>query len=120
MAVYACLITFADFSISSWDIDGTVKEHGWLMTNNMLAKICLNNRPKGYDKNQTLDFIEANEEATNDASVIMPKNLIVIMDESFSDLSVLGELETDAEVMPFLIRWKMEVELKRDFLGYMF
>ncbi len=118
MAAFVGLSESLDFYISSWDMAGTVTEHGWLTTNALLAKTCIDNKPEGYDKSRTVAFID---EKAKDASMIegavVPQNLIVIMDESFADLSVLGDLETDAEVMPFLDSLENSSRVEKGYIG---
>lgn len=147
LAAYVGLGEYTDFYISSWDMSAAFTEHGWLMTNTMLMKICLNNKPDGYNKENTEKFIaekaanagkaetagntrnagEAGKtenssiaenagNASQDAKVT-PENLIVIMDESFADLSVLGDLETDAEVMPFLDSLENGSRVEKGYMG---
>lgn len=50
-------------------------------------------RQKGQSENSEADLTQSAEELPN---------IIVVMNESFSDLSVLGELETNRDYMPFL------------------
>ncbi len=118
VAAFVGLSDSLDFYISSWDMAGTVTEHGWLTTNALLAKTCIDNKPEGYDKSRTVAFID---EKAKDASMIegavVPQNLIVIMDESFADLSVLGNLETDAEVMPFLDSLENSSRVEKGYIG---
>ncbi|MCD8012632.1 MAG: LTA synthase family protein [Lachnospiraceae bacterium] len=62
------------------------------------------------DENQTVAEVEADEDETSADSAVVSTgsddvtqypNIIVILDEAFSDLSVWGEFETSEEVMPF-------------------
>ncbi len=118
MAAFIGLSESLDFYISSWDMAGTVTEHGWLTTNALLAKICIDNKPEGYDKSRTVAFIDENaKDASMIEGAVVPQNLIVIMDESFADLSVLGNLETDAEVMPFLDSLENSSRVEKGYIG---
>ena len=66
-------------------------------------------RPTGYDRERTQEMIAAHEAAAENTSHAagteaqggLP-NIIVIMDEAFSDLSVLGGFETNQDYMQFL------------------
>lgn len=118
LASYVVLGEYTDFALNSWDMTGVITERGWLMTNTVLGKTCLNNKLKGYNKHETIDFMAANEkEETADTAAVMPENLIVIMDESYADLSVLGELETDEEVMPFLNSLENGSRIEKGWMG---
>lgn len=62
-------------------------------------------KPAGYRKEEAKEMLaayEASEEDTkqNGAEGVMP-NIIVIMDEAFSDLSVLGDFRTNQDVTPY-------------------
>ena len=78
-------------------------------------------KPKGYDAGEAEAFLEkyenlpekegeqeiegkqeADDASTNAAGSDELPNIIVIMDEAFSDLSVLGNLTTNEDVMPFM------------------
>ena len=61
-------------------------------------------RPEGYDAEEAREILadyEAREEAETEAEGELP-NIIVVMDEAFSDLSVLGDFETNGDYMPYL------------------
>ncbi|HKM33775.1 MAG TPA: LTA synthase family protein [Lachnospiraceae bacterium] len=55
-------------------------------------------KPQGYDKESAQALLQ--QDATQ--TVTETPNIIVIMDEAFSDLSVLGDFETNMDYMPFL------------------
>ncbi|MGN1148370.1 MAG: LTA synthase family protein, partial [Lachnospiraceae bacterium] len=72
-------------------------------------------KPEGYDREEVEAFFstEALSEAVNPASDEqtlsdsqvsddLGPNIIVIMDEAFADLAVLGDFETNEDYMPFL------------------
>lgn len=65
-------------------------------------------KPNGYDKEETEAFLAAfeNTEAENPQGVLTVSetapNIIVIMDEAFSDPAVLGDFETNEDYMPFV------------------
>ena len=60
--------------------------------------------PEGYSEEEVESLTEscrAQEESPEEYP-----NIIVIMNESFSDLRYYGEMDTDMEVMPFIATWK--------------
>lgn len=66
-------------------------------------------KPEGYSRKnietmfQTLEGESISQkEVISESQAMKRPNILVIMDEAFSDLSVLGELETNQEVMPFM------------------
>lgn len=65
-----------------------------------------------YDEENTNDSKNRGEDANNKD---LP-NIIVIMDEAFSDLSVVGDLETNEDYMPFM--HKMQQGADHTITGY--
>jgi phosphoglycerol transferase MdoB-like AlkP superfamily enzyme len=76
----------------------------------VLLNFCLNTKyitvkePAGYDADEIDDIIYGiiGENGNNAQVTNSPPNIICIMNESLSDLSVLGDLETNVDYMPFL------------------
>lgn len=63
--------------------------------------------PDGYDINQVERLMEPYVEESEEEALVADKNkqqpnVIVIMNEAFSDPSVLGEFETNMDYMPFI------------------
>jgi hypothetical protein len=56
--------------------------------------------PAGYSQ-EALDGLTEGYAAGTAAQGTRPENLIVIMNESFSDLSVLGEVPVSEDFLPF-------------------
>lgn len=84
------------------------KVNGMLVTFTMnLAYIAID-KPKGYHREMVEETLNAyvSDENRDGASEVDVKpedypNIIVIMDEAFSDLSVLGDFMTNGDYMPF-------------------
>lgn len=57
------------------------------------------NKPEGYNAAEVENMLALNNQKT---PVKDTPNILVVMNESFSDLSVVGDFETDVEYMPFL------------------
>ena len=62
--------------------------------------------PEGYDAEHIEEMMAPYEEASKTMAETMDNmnkpNVIVIMNEAFSDLSVLGDFETNVDYMPFI------------------
>ncbi len=58
--------------------------------------------PSDYDPNQIKNYIDNSVENNNEANENSSPNIICIMNESLSDLSVLGNLTTNEDYMPFI------------------
>lgn len=67
----------------------------------MELKYIVVEKPDGYNKEDAAALLASYD--TNDTeSAAHTPNIIVIMNEAFSDLSVLGDFETNEDYMPFL------------------
>lgn len=77
---------------------------GFVVTFLMDLKYLAVEKPDGYDKEEAKALLEKydnGEIETTDAKKQNP-NIIVIMNEAFSDLSVLGDFTTNEDYMPFV------------------
>lgn len=76
--------------------------NGMLVTFAMNLEYIAVDRPADYhaeDAKETLETYEGSDTAENTEDL---PNIIVIMDEAFSDLSVVGDFETNEDYMPFV------------------
>ena len=76
--------------------------NGMLVTFAMNLEYIAVDRPADYhaeDAKETLETYESSDTAENTEDL---PNIIVIMDEAFSDLSVVGDFETNEDYMPFV------------------
>ncbi len=80
------------------------QKRGYRATGTVL-NFCLNTKygtvtkPSGYDADEIADIVTKDSAATESTAT---PNIICIMNESFSDLSVLGDFETNIDYMPYL------------------
>ena len=77
------------------------KRDGFYFSFASLLKYLDVSEPDGYSASELSDISEKYKERENVNAEKKP-NVIVIMNESFSDLSVLGDFETDGDSMPFI------------------
>ncbi len=86
-----------------WNQARGYRNYGFVWNFFANTKYLYMNEPSDYDPNQIKDLIDKNE-SEEDASTEDPDlpNIICIMNESLSDLSVLGEFETNKDYMPFM------------------
>lgn len=101
------LLFFATDAVSN----AGIKPSLWATQGNGLAlnfTLCLRysqvSAPEGYDQETVTTLMEdyPSDPAVLSDTETTPVNLIVIMDESFSDLSVLPGVETSQDPLPFL------------------
>lgn len=84
-----------------WNQERGYKRTGFVYNFFLNTRFLYVSEPDGYDSNEIENFIPDVPEPERDPNAIRP-NIICIMNESLSDLSVLGELETNLEYMPFM------------------
>lgn len=83
-----------------WDINRGYSQKGFLYQLFLQSQLLLVEKPEGYSE-ASIDEI-VNSVVVKETGENSPENLIVIMNESLADLSVIGELQTKQELMPFL------------------
>ena len=79
-------------------------------------------KPEGYSAQETGEFFESLGSEELDAALADPEsvdrpNIIVIMDEAFSDLAVLGELQTNEDYMPYIHSLQQEEDVISGYLN---
>lgn len=79
------------------------KYNGLAVTFTMDMAYVVVDKPSDYSVNSAKELLEQySEETTNKEIEGEYPNIIVIMDEAFSDVSVLGEFDTNEDYMPFV------------------
>lgn len=93
---------YASKEMFDWsNLSANFAKYGWCFSNMIIQKGLQVQKPEGYsDENIKKIISEINE--NDSSSDIIPRNLIVIMNESFSDLGILGNLQTNQDYMPFI------------------
>lgn len=81
------------------------KVNGMAVTFAMDLKFVAVDKPDGYSRQKAKELLDSYV-GTDDNTAITDKsdypNIIVVMDEAFSDLSVLGGFDTNTDYMPFV------------------
>ena len=87
------------------------KVNGMAVTFAMGLKFVAVDKPDGYSRQKAKALLDSyagtddNSDAANNTSITDKSdypNIIVVMDEAFSDLSVLGDFDTNTDYMPFV------------------
>lgn len=114
---FACLMSlfyftsiFADAGVRPdfWNQSRGYRNYGFVFSFFSNTKYLYMNEPDNYDPNETGNLVsnKLDKEETDKPNVIKPAenapNIICIMNESLSDLSVLGEFTTNQDYMPFM------------------
>lgn len=83
----------------TWEQKGSYR-NGFILNFTLSIRDSFVEKPEGYS-NETVDAIEKGYKKAEKMSGKKP-TVIAIMDESFADLAVMGELYTNQEVTPFI------------------
>lgn len=98
-------VFFRNVSGLTWDHNIGMKEYGYVLYFTSNAGKARVSEPSGYSVEKVDEILSRYEKKDKEtAEGEEPRqlpNLIMIMNESFSDLTVLGKIDTDQEVMPF-------------------
>ena len=98
---------FADAGVKPdfWNQSRGYRNYGFVFSFFCNTKYLYMNEPSGYDANSIGDYVSSTVDK-EESPVIKPTsnepNIICIMNESLSDLSVLGEFTTNQDYMPFM------------------
>ena len=57
-------------------------------------------KPKGYDEKEIEEYLLSQEPKSDELSTL--PNIIVVMDEAFADFSLLGDLGTNSDPLPYI------------------
>ncbi|MBR5473445.1 MAG: sulfatase-like hydrolase/transferase, partial [Clostridia bacterium] len=111
---FACLMClfyftsiFADAGVKPdfWNQSRGYRNYGFVFSFFCNTKYLYMSEPSGYDANSVGDYVSSTVDE-DESTVIEPTgnepNIICIMNESLSDLSVLGEFTTNEDYMPFM------------------
>ena len=89
--------------IHTWDLDGA-RFNGFLVNfGAQMIDVYNFDKPEGYSLEEVVRIEEKYSDVRKSASYSVLPNIVVIMDESYADLSILGSpLKTDKEITPFI------------------
>ncbi len=107
MSIFFLTSFFADMGIKPdfWNQTRGYRNYGFAFNFFCNTKYLYMSTPNGYDPNDVGEFVDKTVSETESEPVATPENapdIICIMNESLSDLSVLGEISTNADCMPFI------------------
>lgn len=77
------------------------QKDGFMLAFTMNLRYLNLDEPEGYDPEEAQKLLDAQSTAASGKADVQP-DVIVIMSETFSDLSVLGEFGTNQDYMPFI------------------
>ena len=104
----SCVIIAAnayDVNTETWEQKGTYR-NGYLLNYVLGIRDSFISAPEGYSKDKIKELEKTYQSDKKDYSTTNEKaknpTIIAIMNESFSDLSVLGDLQTNMPLTPFI------------------
>lgn len=83
-------------------INNTYQKEGFMACTMQSIRCMRIEKPKGYSVQKVRDAVEGPEPSAEQKTVQTPDNVIVIMNESFADLSVLGDVQTSEPMFPYI------------------
>lgn len=106
-AILACILVALNchkMTTETWEQKGTYL-NGYVLNFVLSARDSFVSPPEGYDIEviqQLEESYNENKETSLEIELEEKPTIIVIMNESFADLSVIGEMETNAQLTPFM------------------
>ena len=96
------------------------KRNGFVLSFLLNVQYLLGTEPEGYSVDKVKDIAQNYEVTTGQNKALKQKpNVVVIMNETFSDLNVVNKIKTNKEVMPYINSMK-ENTIKGDMLVSVF
>lgn len=93
-------IDYESFSTSTFDTESTNNVNGTALSFYINARKMNFDPPEGYSEKALKEYLQKYDDLEGEAESDYP-NIIVIMNESFSDLGYIGRLRTDNPYMPY-------------------
>jgi hypothetical protein len=88
-----------------WNPQYTYNVYGMEVSFLGFAKESFPEKPDTYSKERVSEIISASEsenEGSTDSSLVVPDNIICVMNESFSDLTIYPNVKTDTDCLTYL------------------
>ena len=90
------------YDLNYFDISSNFAKYGWCYANLYLVKFSSVEKPDHYSDKEVESILSQMDNDSERTGVVQPKNLIVIMNESFGDIGLSGGLETNQDYMPYI------------------
>lgn len=100
---YNVAMTKYDLAINMWDPASSYADSGYVLCTFVYLDYMMVEKPEGYTPEAVQEIMEAQEETEPpEEGDVTPVNLICIMNESLSDLRVIGDFQTSQDFFPFM------------------
>ena len=91
-----------DDDIFWWSLPGSYQDFGYATSTAILLKSTIFEKPKGYSLSEVERVAEQIFYEHTPVSDTIPENIIVIMNESLSDMRMISDFETNVEFLPYM------------------
>lgn len=91
-----------DDDVFWWSLPGSYQDFGYADSTAILLKSTVFEKPDGYSVRAVQELAEEMEYERQPVSETVPENIIMIMNESLSDMRVIQDFDTNEEFFPFL------------------
>lgn len=90
------------YPVTLWNVAGDYAERGLIYT--LLAEVqyIQHTEPENYSINTVKEIINGTEGIVEKQGGIVPENILIIMNETFSDLEYINTISTDTELLPYM------------------
>lgn len=104
---YLQIVPSKMLGINMWAMNDTYQQYGYLLSTAVSLKYVVKTPPHGYSLARLEEIYREIEEAMAEEGAgeeegVQPVNLICIMNESLSELKVVGDFTTNQEYLPFI------------------
>lgn len=100
--IYAFFFTGMLPALNIYTQQWVTQANGFLLNFTVAARYSVVERPEGYSKESVLGLMEEYSHTPADEALTRPTNIIVVMNEAFSDLSIFETLELNEDATAFL------------------
>ncbi len=108
LGFYGWLVPVKDLCLNMWDVSSTYEGLGYMLSTAVSVRYLKAEKPSGYSAARIQEIYrqteqeEALEQEAQEQEPVQPVNVICIMNESLSDLKVVGDFETNQPYFPFI------------------
>jgi len=100
--IYAFFFTGMLPALNIYTQQWTTQANGFLLNFTVALRYSRMEKPAGWSEQAALDIMKDYSATPADENAVRPTNIIVVMNEAFSDLSIFDTLELNEDALPFL------------------
>lgn len=93
---------YRNVNLKTWNTRVLVSQNGYYSTLIGTLKLGMIGPPDGYSLEEIDHIVMENQQSETESSNEQPPNIIVIMNESLTDLNIVGDFAASEDFMPFI------------------